>query len=145
MLMNVYGYDWAKIEAFLKLRSKESIKPKESLDLPNNSTPLSKQAEKVDPDATMKQLKKTLFGDTCSLCACDGEHNSLILHRKDGMTHNPDMTQRKKYLQRLDSDEWTLVCHDCHNIAQWALDKLGIEWSKLTKILKNVNGGPGVI
>jgi predicted DNA-binding protein (UPF0251 family) len=136
MLMNVYGYDWDKIETFLESRSKQSIKPKGFLDLPDDNTPLSKQAEKVDPDATTKQLKKAIFEDTCSLCACDGEHTSLILHRKDGKTHNPAMTQRKEYLQRLDPDEWALVCHDCHNIAQWALDKLGISWGKLTRILR---------
>jgi transposase len=136
LLMTVYGYDWIKIEAFLKARSKESIKPKGVLDLPNDSTPLSKQAQKIGLNATKKQLKEALFGETCSLCSHNSEDNSLILHRKDGMTHKPEMIQRKKYLQKLDPDMWALVCHDCHNIAQWALDKLGIEWSKLSKILK---------
>jgi transposase len=136
MLMSVYRYDWTKIEAFLKARSKESIKPKGVLGLPNDITPLSKQAQELDSSTTKNQLRRALFGESCSLCKCDGEVNSLILHRKDGMIHNPEMIDRKKYLQRLDPDKWALVCHDCHNIAQWALDKLGIEWTRLSKMLK---------
>ena len=136
MLMNVYVYDWTKVEAFLKARSIESIKPKGVLDLPNDSTQISKQAKKLDPDATTKELKRALFGETCSLCSCNGKENSLILHRKDGMTHSQELIHRKKHVQRLNPYEWARVCHDCHNIAQWALDKLGISWKKLTRILK---------
>ncbi|MHA2303534.1 MAG: sigma factor-like helix-turn-helix DNA-binding protein, partial [Candidatus Thorarchaeota archaeon] len=136
LLMNVCGYDWAKIEAFLESRSKESVKPKGVLDLPEENAPLSKQAKKIDPDLTKKELRKALFGETCSLCNCDSEDTPMILHRKDGQTHDPAMIDRKKHLQKLNPDEWALVCHNCHNIAQWALDKLGIEWSKLTKRLK---------
>ncbi|MFW9813914.1 MAG: hypothetical protein ACFFF9_15740 [Candidatus Thorarchaeota archaeon] len=136
LLMNVYGYDWAKIESLLESRTKESVKPKGVLDLPDESAPLSKQAKKMDSNLTKKELRKALFGDTCSLCNCDSADVPMILHRKDGQTHDPAMINRKKNLQKLNPEEWALVCHDCHNIAQWALDKLGIGWSKLTKILK---------
>jgi hypothetical protein len=38
--------------------------------------------------------------------------------------------------------EWltliALVCHDCHNAAQWALEQLGMDWLELlSKLRKN--------
>ena len=136
MLMKVFGFDWARIEIFLEGRKKTSGTPKETLDLSNENTPMSKEFKKLGQDfkGTVDDLKKAIFGETCALCGCESKGISLILHRKDGKTHHPSMTSRKKYLQKLNPTEWAPVCHDCHNIAQWALDKLGIEWSGLFEI-----------
>jgi DNA-directed RNA polymerase specialized sigma24 family protein len=138
MLMKVFRLDWDKIEQILARRKKTSGKLKESLELPNEDAPISKEYRKLSQDfeGTISDLKKAIFGETCSLCGCESESKSLTLHRKDGQAHHPSMTSKKKYLQKLNPTEWTHVCHDCHNVAQWALDKLGIEWSDLSGRLK---------
>ena len=136
MLMKVFGFAWARIEIFLEGRKKTSGTPKETLDLPNEGTPTSKEFKKLGPDfkGTIDDLKKAIFGETCALCGCESKGISLTLHRKDGKIHHPSMTSRKKYLQKLNPTEWAPICQDCHNIAQWALDKLGIEWSGLFEV-----------
>lgn len=138
MLMKVFGFDWARIEIFLERRKKASGIPKETLDLPDEDTPTSKEFEELGPDfeGTIDELRKAIFGAACTLCGYESKGISLTLHRKDGKTHHPSMTSRKKHLQKLNHTEWAPVCHDCHNIAQWALDKLGIEWSGLFEIQK---------
>jgi transcriptional regulator with XRE-family HTH domain len=138
MLMKVFGFDWTRIEIFLERRKKASGTPKETLNLPDEDTPISKEFEKLGPDfeGTIDDLRKVIFGEACALCGCESKGISLTLHRKDGKTHHPSMTSRKKHLQKLNPTEWAHVCHDCHNIAQWALDKLGIEWSELFEIQK---------
>ena len=107
--MNGFEYDWELIEPFFRARSNDESRQKGTLDLPIDSTPLSKEAEKLCPNVTKAQLKEALFGNTCLLCKCSSDDSTLALHRKDGMSHNPEMIHRKRYLQRLDPDEWALV------------------------------------
>jgi len=146
-LMKVFGYDWKRIESFLESRKKTSDKAKETLKLPDDNAPVSKEFKALGRHyaGTFDDLKKGIFGTTCSLCGCQSEKKSLTLHRKDGKTHHPSMTKKKKYLPKLNPAEWALVCHNCHNVAQWALDKLGIEWPKLHDILGENGGGPDEI
>ncbi len=138
MLMKVFEYEWKRIDAFLNHR----IIPrehKETLELPSDDVLPSVESRALPHGhrITRDELKKALFGESCSLCGHVNETSSLTLHRKDGKRHKPAMTTRMKYIEKLKLTNWAAVCHECHIIAQWALDKLGIDWSTLVELLKS--------
>jgi hypothetical protein len=145
LLMKVFGFDWKRIEQFLEGRSGFSSHPKEPLELPDEDSPLSKAYQSLaDFTGTKDDLKKELFGDSCGLCGCEKLGKALILHRKDGRSHDSAMTNRRKYLEKLNPSEWAPVCPDCHNIAQWALEFHGMEWPDLVESIRTEsNGGSG--
>jgi len=83
LLMKVFGYDWKRIESFLSKR-RISDKSKVTLELPDDDVPSSDEFKKLGAGfkGKTRDLKNALFGETCSLCGCENEKASLILHRR---------------------------------------------------------------
>jgi uncharacterized cysteine cluster protein YcgN (CxxCxxCC family) len=138
LLMKTFRFDWLRIEKFLSKTEESSRKSKEFSKHQNDNLLITKEFKQMiqNFEGTAEDLRNLIFGEKCSLCGNDSQGKTLIMHRKDGETHDPQEMKRKKHLKTLNPSEWAFVCHDCHNIAEWALDILKIKWSNLVNRIK---------
>ena len=124
--------DWAnKDYEYLKSQrelasavSKETIKPltREDYDRPNAS----------HARVSAKEVRKSLFGESCHFCGEIEEGKKMVVHRKDGRPHENRILASAKYLRNLDSDEWVGLCNKCHRQVTWASDTLGMKWDNFS-------------
>ncbi len=75
-----------------------------------------------------KEVRKSLFGESCHFCGEIEEGKNRVSHRKDGRPHENRILASAKYLRNLDSDEWVGLCNKCHRQVTWARDTLGMKW-----------------
>ncbi len=104
--------------------SKESFKPltREDYDKPITG---------VYPRESAKEVRKSLFGESCHFCGEIEEGKRIVIHRKDGRPHESRILASVKYLRNLDSNEWVALCNKCHRQVTWARDTLGMKWDDL--------------
>jgi len=138
LLMKIFRFDWFRIEKFFGKTEESSRKSKEFSKHQNDNLLVTKEFKQMIQNfkGTAEDLRNLIFGEKCSLCGNKSQGKTLIIHRKDGETHDPQEMKRKNHLKTLNPSEWAFVCHDCHNIAEWALDILEIKWSDLVNRIK---------
>ena len=104
--------------------SKESFKPltREDYDKPIAG---------IYPRESAKEVRKSLFGESCHFCGEIEEGKKMVIHRKDGRTHERHILASTKYLRNLNPDDWVALCNKCHRQVTWARDTLGMIWNDL--------------
>ena len=117
-------YEWDKIEGLT--RNKLQVKK-------GDYTIEEESLEKNSEDGDVKDIRNELFGNSCELCGVTGIDKMLKIHRKDGKSHSNRLLWSKKYLQRLNPDDWASLCQKCHRYVHWSMDELGLEWNDLKK------------
>ncbi|MHA1963660.1 MAG: hypothetical protein ACXACG_10240 [Candidatus Thorarchaeota archaeon] len=125
--------DWVnKDYEFIKFQSKqtsqssrESLRPLTRKDYCKPNTCSSKRE-------SAKEVRKSLFGESCYFCGEIEKGKKMVIHRKDGRPHESRILASAKYLRNLDPDEWVPLCNKCHRHVTWARDILGMKWDDLT-------------
>ncbi len=92
-------YEWDKIEGLT--RNKLQVKK-------GDYTIEEESLEKNSEDGDVKDIRNELFGNSCELCGVTGIDKMLKIHRKDGKSHSNRLLWSKKYLQRLNPDDWAI-------------------------------------
>ena len=86
-----------------------------------------------------RQQERTEFitehlGDSCAVC---DSKDYLIVHRTDHVSHvdSKDMGQ-EKFIQHITDGKAVRLCRFCHKSAHWCADHLGLEWEKVTELIR---------
>ncbi len=139
-LMKTYNLTWNEIESLLKKMKKPARKKQDSLELPDDTVPSSEQYKTIKSlfNGNSSELRKQIFGDDCHFCGSNFNERRLVLHRKDGITHNSKLIEYEKHFRTLDPNEWVSLCQKCHRYIHWAMDTFNMTWSDLKK-----DGAPG--
>lgn len=76
-----------------------------------------------------KQLIQKYLGDKCVIC--NGKKR-LIAHRKDGLKHKKFYELKIKNLDlELNSDNYVLICYNCHKGVHWCMNYLNLNWNQI--------------
>ncbi len=120
-----YNMDWSDIEQYLKRKRKMISQGPEPFVISKDTKRSQKYEETRE---SINELRKSLFGEVCSLCD-DSTERRLVIHRKDGRSHSSSVLWSRGNLEALDPDEWAALCQKCHRYVHWAEDNLGLEWN----------------
>ncbi len=121
--------DWSDIEQYLKRKRKMISQGPEPFVISKDT----KRSQKYEGTReSINELRKSLFGEVCSLCD-DSAERRLVIHRKDGRSHSSSVLWSRGNLESLDPDEWAALCQKCHRYVHWAEDSLGLEWNDFEK------------
>ena len=132
--MNV---EWDDIESGIVSEKHLPSTMRSCLSLPSSETSSSTEydyitshiEERMEP----KELRKALFGEDCYFCGSDYERRKLVIHRKDGTTHDSKLLHSEKYLRTLNLDEWVPLCRKCHSYVHWVMEKFQMNCNSLAR------------
>ena len=126
-----HNADWSDIEQYLKRKNHMIPQIREPFSLSEKDKPSQKYEEIAEETREkIKELRKLLFGEKCSLCG-DSKNRRLVIHRKDGRPHRHRLLWSEGNLKYLNPDEWAVLCQKCHRYVHWAEASLGLEWGDL--------------
>ena len=126
-LMEMAKKDYDYIKSQRKLvsgTSKETLKP---LTRKDYEKPMTGSFARE----SAKDVRKSLFGESCHFCGDIEEGKKMVIHRKDGRPHENRILASTKYLRNLNPDDWVALCNKCHRQVTWARDTLGMIWIDL--------------
>jgi hypothetical protein len=118
-------WDYVKSQKELSARlSKETLEPltREDYKEPRTSEVRAHLGESA------KEVRKSLFGESCHFCGEIEDGKRMAIHRKDGRPHDIRILSSAKYLKIIDPDEWVPLCSKCHRQVTWAGNILGMNW-----------------
>lgn len=78
-----------------------------------------------------KEVRESLFGNSCHFCGEIPKRKRMVIHRKDGRRHDERILSSAKYLKRINPDNWVGLCNKCHRQTTWSKDILGMDWDDL--------------
>ncbi|MFW9965451.1 MAG: hypothetical protein ACFFCX_17895, partial [Candidatus Sifarchaeia archaeon] len=128
-----FNSNWQDIEKYLDRKKSQNTQNKKLFSVSSGkgiSNKYKEIAEKANGD--VRELRKLLFGNECYFCKDSNDKRRLVIHRKDGKSHNRILWQENK-LKYLNPDEWVVLCQKCHRYVHWAEEKLGLMWKDLKK------------
>ncbi|MHA1485221.1 MAG: hypothetical protein ACTSPR_07885 [Candidatus Thorarchaeota archaeon] len=134
-IMEKLNVEWDDIESCIV--TEEHLPPamRERLSLPSSENPSSIEYDEImshmEENLETKELRKALFGEDCYFCGSDYERRRLIIHRKDGTTHDFKLLHSEKYLRTLNLDEWVPLCQKCHSYVHWIMERFQMNWDSL--------------
>lgn len=124
-LMDRTGMQWRDIELYLAC-TKNRGNVEENWFSPSS---IAETIHNIFPKhMNAKELRELLFGISCSACGIRSNEMTMVIHRKDGKSHDSRMLSYVKNLQKLDVDNWTLLCRKCHRHVHWAMEQLDMKW-----------------
>jgi hypothetical protein len=84
-----------------------------------------------------KEIREAIFGRECMICSASQDERMLVVHRKDGSPHEPEVVWNPESLRNLHPEEWVLLCPRCHRVVHWSMAHLSMEWSDFNNIRNN--------
>jgi len=78
-----------------------------------------------------QEMRRDIFGEDCFFCGQIPEDKKLLIHRKDGESHEQRDIWDIERLQNLNRDEWAPVCNKHHRYVHWAMDWLYMSWEDI--------------
>ncbi len=78
-----------------------------------------------------QEMRRDIFGEDCFFCGQIPEDKKLLIHRKDGESHEQRDIWGIEELQNLNRDEWVPVCNKHHRYVHWAMDWLYMSWEDI--------------
>ena len=106
---------------------KETLKPLTREDYEDNQPSLRNNIARK----SAKEVRESLFGNSCHYCGKIEEGKRMVIHRKDGRPHDSRILSSAKYLRNLNSDKWVALCNKCQRQVKWAEDTLEMGWDDL--------------
>ena len=136
-MMEKMNVEWDDIESSIVSEKHLSSIMKACLSLPSSETSSSTEYDNItshiEERMEPKELRKALFGEDCYFCGSDYERRRLVIHRKDGTTHDSKLLHSEKYLRTLNLDEWVPLCQKCHSYVHWVMEKFQMNWNSLAR------------
>ena len=136
-MMEKLNVEWDGIESCIISEERLPSTMRECLSLPSSETPSSTEYDEImshmEESIEIKELRKALFGEDCYFCGSDYERRRLIVHRKDGTTHDFKLLHSEKYLRTLNLDDWVPLCQKCHSYVHWIMEKFQMNWDSLAR------------
>ncbi|MFQ5832919.1 MAG: helix-turn-helix domain-containing protein [Candidatus Thorarchaeota archaeon] len=130
------GMNWSSIRNRIKRRLSEESEKSSKRD---SEYALDSEKESNDLKGEVEDIRKALFGDECSFCGPLEEEKALVVHRKDGQSHQKHTLWSKDHLQRMDPDEWQALCQKHHRYVHWGMKYLGLKWEDLESAFTDAN------
>ncbi len=89
------------------------------------------EAKAGSTDKEVEEMRRDLFGEDCFFCGPVPENKRLVIHKKDGESHDKSDLWDKEKLQNLNRDEWVPVCSKHHRYVHWAMNWIYMSWEEI--------------
>jgi len=140
-MMEKMNVEWDDIESSIVSEKYLPSTTRKSLSLPSSEASSSAEYDDIvshiKERMETKELRKALFGEDCYFCGSNFEGRRLVIHRKDGSTHDSKLLHSEKYLRTLNLDEWVPLCQKCHSYVHWVMEKFQMNWNSLARPFDN--------
>lgn len=83
-----------------------------------------------------QEMRRDIFGEDCFFCGEIQEDKRLVIHRKDGESHEQSDIWDIEKLQNLKRDEWVPVCNKHHRYVHWAMDWIYMTWEDIASAFR---------